>query len=612
MPLSQHLLGRVAIVRSILPRAIYASNGRVYSTRPLSVLLDIPAIESGNEFVRPRRAPAQPQPQRTARPKEAGPRKAASNIELFDAIVHEGVSLNKLRADVGEACVLPNGNSVPLRTDERFADMLKTAYQRKNAPMAVKALELIVQSGYKPTSAGYLKAVETCAAAGAFDDVEDLLERYTPHIGTYERETDVLRSARTSVALAYLAADKPMPALRVLRWSGIDQLEDMELGKCEMGWGCLVRALTKSGDGATAVDVARGALDAGTPMSHSLFFYFLEAYRECGRWREADALLRSVENLEGGTENSILNATDYSKERAVGSVLRTITAPAARRFVDADRVVELASSISEPTSRFRTAALIALSSVGRTKEAREMYDGLAKDLHPNPPDERALSILIGGYCARIEVGAPDDADLEQWYGETCDEVDELWGMYRERVFKTTPNRRDKEARSRAFQRTLWTKSRGLRAADAADQLAEAVVRYRKDFSVGTAHFAAVLTGTELTCDVETLHRVLELMEAEYIPHDPRTLAFSVGAFLGGGNVYEALQLVREQSNLLLRSNRLAEQRDYRVALLVRRLDMLMQALDEKKLMKGKKEVYEIAQEFKAHLEKHSGPTRGWR
>lgn len=625
MPISRHLLNRSGSVRSIFSLNTNATNSRTYSTRPLSVLLDIPPLEPRKKLNHKHRRLRSPQSPRQLIPlpsqsvavqaAERKPTRTANRIELFDAIVHQGVSVKKLRGELFESCVLPDGNAVPLRLDEEFAKKLKVAFEEKNAVIACKLMNKIQELGYKPTSAAYLKALETCTAAGSLDEAEDIMENHTPHIRMYEREADVNRSARTSLALAYLARDNPKSALRILRWDGMKQLESMELGKCEMAWGCLIRALTKSGDGETAISVAHSAFDAGTTMTNSVLFFMLEAFRECGRWQDADTLLRSVQErgIVGGTE-SMTRSEELIEERSVGSLLRTITSPAARRFVDSKRVVELATNvIKEPSSRFRTVALIALSSIGETKEARQIYDGLLKDAYPNTPDERALSILIGGYCARIERGPPDDSNIEQWYKEICEEVDELWKMFQSLASITTqPRRREKEARSRAFQRVLWAKSRALQVSDATEQLAKIAREMKDEFNIGTAHFAAVLTGTELTCDVDTLRKVLELMEIEYIPHDPRTLAFSVGCLLGGGDVYAAVALVREQSDYLLHATRLAEQRDYRIALLVRRLEMLVYALAEKHDLVAKKEIEDIAREFKRHLELHKGPTRGWR
>jgi len=577
--------------------------------RPLSVLLDIPALDP-EKAARKRKSEAN-----AGRSMPA----AEDDIELFDAIVHDGVPAHKMRTVVSEACVLPNGSQANIRVDEKYSDEIAKAYESGEAQDAFLVLCEIIERGFLPTARAFIRVVETCASAGDFELAEHILEdsKYSPYIGKYEREEDVKRSAVTSIALAYLSHELPRGALRILGWdanAGVTEnidatLEEMNLEFCEMSWGCLIRALTKTGESSIAVDVAHAGFKRGVASSPALIFFMLEALRGCGRWKDADALLQAtIERLKSDYEDEI----ELSQERLIGSVLRTLTAPAARRFVNLDRVVELTNSIAKPSLRFRTVSLIALCSVGRMKEARSMYDEIVKDVAPDRPDERALSVLVGGYSACVEIGPPDHtSDVGAWYESICAEVDAVWKEYQTMFPDMPTSKRSREARSRAFQRVLWTKSRSMKAAECVDELAEVCSDkwMKKACGISTAHFAAILSGTELTCDTETLGKLITLMENEGIMHDPRTLAFVVGTLLGAGDSMGALGEVRKNGAYILAANSLVTERDYRVSLLVRRLEMLEEAVTEKS---SKIEIKGICSELKNHLRTHKGPTKGWR
>eukprot|EP00171_Calliarthron_tuberculosum_P017645 IDg17645t1 len=401
---------------------------------------------------------------------------------------------------------------------------------RENPHGAVALLQSITDDGRKPTAAAFLRVIEICTRAREPELAERVLNTFEPATRTYERPADVDRSARTSIALALLSIGAPRDALRVLRFDEAGplraRLAAMQLGQDEVAWGCVVRALTADGEPMAAVEAARSAVAGGVLPSDSLTFFVLEAFRKCGRWRDA-----------GDTFDAALAAGVVPHERTVGSLLRTLTAPPVRRFVDPERIVKLAHLPKEPSTRFCTVALIALASIGQVDAARKMHDVLVRAAAPNPPDERASSIFIGAYASLVEPGAPHDiVDVTSWHARICEEVDEQWALFSSHFSDASASergsaaRRKREARSRAFQRYLWTKARCLRVAEAATSLEHALsdAQTRAALDICTAHFAAVLSGAELTCDAAVLERVLRLMHREHLAHDPlRSLSPSV-------------------------------------------------------------------------------------
>lgn len=572
----------------------------------LSVLLDIPPLKSS----------ANSSYKRNAKTTEQAPAAPRPDVDLFDAIVHEGIPVQKIRSNFVEACLNADGSAAPIRVDEKFIDQLNACVEQKNAHGAFAVLQQIIDDGYKPTASAYLRVIETCAVAREFDLAEDARKLFTPVFRKYERRSDIMRSARTSIALAHLSCGSPHEALHLLNYpfgsvkSPRELIDAMDIGSNPLTWGCIVRALTAIGEPELAVDVSREAYAAGLPSSDSMTFFLLEALRASGRWQDADAVFQA--SLASGVT---------PHERTVGSLLRTLTLPAARRFVDVDRIEQLARMPKEPTARFRTVALIAASSVGRVDLAHEMYAGLEEAAAPNPPDERSSSILIGAYSSLVESGAPPDViDVEKWHEQVVNKIDVLWAKFEKqirskgRTSRLPPRMRD--ARSRAFQRYLWTKSRCLCCADAARALEDALGdrRFRSELNISVAHFAAVLSGCELTCNVDVLQRVLQLMHEECIQHDPRTLAFAIGALLGQGYTSGAVALVRAHGPAIRSSVALSRQRDYRVSLLLRRLDLLADSVRETLCdNKVNRELWSLSSALENHLRSSSTrPGSGWR
>lgn len=609
VPRADRLLHRAPPrVFSPSPQCSTLCTSRHTATKSLSVLLDIPPLKRT----------------KSAHPSDAAkysgdiepPTKRDAEVDLFDAIVHDGVPVYKIRSNVAEVCVTADGSAAPLRIDEELLDRLRKCEQEKDAHGAFALLQHITEEGMSPTAAAFLRVIEICTRAREPELAEDALRSFSPVTRTYERKEDIDRSARTSIALALLSIGEPRDALRILRFGEVGTIRErigtMPLSNDEVAWGCVIRALTAVGDPQSAVEAARAALEAGVPPSDSLTFFVLEALRACGRWRDAD-----------DTFEAALAAGVQPHERTVGSLLRTLTAPAVRRFVDAERIVTLARIPKDPSSRFRTVALVALASVGEVALAREMHEALVRAAAPNPPDERASSILIGAYASLVEPGAPHDVvDVAAWHARICDEIDELWTQFSTQFTDVRTSgggsamaARKREARSRAFQRYLWTKARCLRVADAASALENAVAdnNMRNALDICTAHFAAVLTGVELTCNAQVLERVLRLMHRERIAHDPRTLAFAIGALLGHGDTHGAVALVRAHGPAIRDGVALAKQRDYRVALLRRRLDLLADSVqDAMNDPAVNAEIASLSEALHAHLRSSSRPRGSWR
>lgn len=529
--------------------------------------------------------------------------------------MHDGTPVFKIRQQTGEACVNPDGSSAPLKTDESFVERLKRCHEAADAADAVKVLAEISEADLAPTASTFLRVIETCTSSLDLDLAEEVLHSCRPYHGPYEKPAVVQASAKALIAKTYLASARPRDALHVLGWfdhasernlSGC--LDGLKLGSDDLAWGCLIRALTGANLPIQAVAVGREAMQRGVVMSDSLIFFLLEALRAMGAWQEADAFFRSA--VDAGT---------LPHERTVGSLLRTLTAPGTRRFVDRSRVIELVRLPKEPSVRFRVVSLIALASIGEVTEAKSVFGLLEKESDGGQADERAFSILIGSYASFLERGVPDnstDKDIRGWYAEFIGGLDDAWARYMAAYGGVPPSRQAKDARSRAFQRFLWAKSRALRPADAVDALEKAVddKASRKWLNIGQAHFVAVLSGVEATCDTGVMERVLELMAREGVPHDHRSLAFCVSALLGQGDTDAAVRLVQTHLPSLTTPHALEHQRAYRVRLLVRRLQMLVEsARDAGRHARAVGELSSVCRRLEERLKRASGASGGsWR
>ncbi len=154
-------------------------------------------------------------PRKKTKPPSGATKKGRGDIELFDAIVHDGTPVYKIRQHVGEVCVQQDGSAADLKLDEDLVDKLQKCYETSDASGAVKILECIHDEGLAPTAGAFLRVIEICATSAQFDLAEGVLEHFKPLHGVYESPDAVQCAAKSAIALSYLGNDRPMDALQV-------------------------------------------------------------------------------------------------------------------------------------------------------------------------------------------------------------------------------------------------------------------------------------------------------------------------------------------------------------------------------------------------------------
>lgn len=508
--------------------------------------------------------------------------------DLYNALVYE-VDAKPLSDSWRSVMAISQSTEpAPDTLSNSLRERLESCRQCSHAEAAIQVLQEIEQQGFVPSARAVVIAVEACLPAEEFDLAEQALARLDALPPSHPASNPrLVVSARALVAMAYASRSRFEDALRVMHlpekgsaiWRdkvGVAAvLDNAGLGKDTVAWGVVVKALTKLQMSNAAVEVVDYAMGKGVGMTDSLLHLTIDALRIGKRWREADWLFKTA--MKKGVNAS---------ERTVASMLLALSDRDAKRTVSVSRVEELVGMVENPSQRFLSSALLVLGSFGALKRAEETFARITDGAKGNVADEYAFAWMMGAYGNYVDSGweaAGAENDNEGRYEEVNRKADATWETYLETYGRRRPMAKMKKLRLGILSKYLGAKTRCFKIDEAIDVLRNVVrdgERYRW-FELNQVHFASVLGAVELCCDVVQLKQILEVMEENGTRHDIRSLAFSVGTYIGNGDVGTGLALVRAEAPRLVADDYFDSYlRHYHFAMLQRRLEMLSSALRE--------------------------------
>lgn len=431
-------------------------------------------------------------------------------------------------------------------------------------------------------------AIDAATAASDVDQAERFLREMSSSLPIDEgSETDArhntLRYSKTRVALTYAQAGNYEDALRIMELAPIlslarehrnqrDIVEEIvsivhnakaDLGHSAGSWGVVVRALCGLGLPHAAVAVADKAVNLGVSVTDGFLQVTLDALRMIGRWQDAAWLF----------ETSIQKGLTPS-ERTISSALRALTCRNARKLVDVEQVERVAALAENASESMLSNCIVAFSAIGAVAKVEQMFAQLALQ-NACPPSKLCFSARMASYANFIELlddTTVDEVRREDIYGETNEKADGCWieflRAYRlletsgglsesDDIEKTTGSEttiaKHAAENSNVLKNYLRTKVRCFKTEEALAVLENIVDRgrYSPSVNISSAHIATVLGAIELCSDVDMLKRILKVMRESGVRHDMRSVAFTIGTFLGDGDLERALRTVREEGHAVV-------------------------------------------------------------
>lgn len=467
-----------------------------------------------------------------------------------------------------------NGETIDDRIQLAFRDRLADCIETENAEGASTVLDDIVAKGYIPTGRAVIMAIDAAIASGQLPLGERALSYLDDRL-----DDGVALSARTVLAVAFSTRGAYTDALRVMQlkdWEAFAnsgsiaiaaQVDQLSLGRDTVAWGVLIKSLTKLGYPRTAVTVVDLAMKQSVGMTDSMLHLTIDALRRVGKWEEAIWLFDRA--LEKGV---------VPHERTLASALLALTGRQARMHVDVKKVEEIIDMAPNPSGKFMSVALMALSSVGSLVRTEQLFYELSEMGTEGIADEIAFSCMMTAYsCYLDRYSDEDERQREKIYVEISHKADDLWHSYLKAYRLQRPSGMTRSEREMMLSKYLRTKTRCFCSKEAVATLEE--ITERKEMypwlDIRLYHVTAVMGAVELSCDVGLMERLLNVMRRNGLQHDMRSLAFTVGTVIGDGDMGRGLTFVREEaSDLLLREELRGGFRDYYPALLLRRLRLL--------------------------------------
>lgn len=492
-------------------------------------------------------------------------RKPSRVTDLYRAIVYEDKRPVEVRRLVVHNL---DGTPAPEDINNRIRNTLQDYRQGGHAAEAIELLSELDHNGYVPTARAVVLAIETCLASGELQMAENALNNMP------RGDEGLLgKSARSLVGMAYTQAGQYGDALRVMNEQKIGW------GKDSVAWGVLVKALTKMGREAEAVQVVDEAIKQGAAITDGLLHLAIDAFRGVGSYREAIWLF----------EESIRKGVIVS-ERTIASMLMMMMGNRGEKGVTIDKMVELVDMIQDPTPRFTSTALMVFMHAGLLERAEDAFKALQEVADDGVPEEIVFASMMGVYGNFVESGwEREGQELPNMHADIDRKVDEHWKTYLELYGSTkTEKRHSKVWRQAILTRYLRAKVRCFKVPEAVDvleEIANKTDRYRR-FEIQSVQLSAVLGSIELRCDVEQMKRVLKIMKEVGVKQDARSLGLCIGTCVGNGDLYAALELVRQTTPSLL-AGKSGEHgyenraRSYQWKVLLRRLVVLQNGFNER-------------------------------
>lgn len=420
--------------------------------------------------------------------------------------------------------------------------------------------------------------IEACLPAEEFELAEEALRR----LRDVPRDSPgwnkrLENSARSLVAIAYTTKGRYEEGLRVMGLGGYREvewgrkrevqrvLEGLELGKDSVGWGVLVKSLSKVGMAQAAVEVMDVGMGMGLGMTDALLHMTIDALRLSGKGRQAEWLF----------DKAVLKGIVPS-EKTVGSLLMAMALGRTAKDIEVGRMEEVVDMVKEPSVRFLGTVLNVFAYLGMLRKAEETFERIRELGGVGEGEYMRMMKAYGNY---VKVGwelEDSGREVTRMYGEVNDKVDKCWESYMEKFGQfAAKNRESKEMRMRILTSHLRAKLHCFRTADSVNFLEDIARGKFEWFEVRRLHVATVLGGIELSCDVKQMRRVLEMMAEIGMRHDVRTVAFCVGTFVRDGDLESALELLRAEGEKAVKAAKREEGFEpYHLVVLKKRLEIL--------------------------------------
>lgn len=432
-------------------------------------------------------------------------------------------------------------------------------------------------------------AVDAATAAGDLNQAEQFIGKMSSSLPAEKRsekdgQHDVLRYSKTKVAMTHAQDGNYEDALRVMGLTSILSLASehsnrhtlvaaittavdgvkADLARSAGAWGVVVRALCGLGLSHAAVAVADNAVKLNVLMTDGFLLVTLDALRMTGRWRDAAWLFET--SIQKGLKPS---------ERTISSALRALTCPNARRIVDVERVERIAALAENASQSMVSNSIVAFSAVGAVANVEQIFRQFATQ-YGCAPSKLCFNARMAAYANFIELiddTTIDEVRKEGVYEEINAKAVNCWHEFLRayQVVETKPNEfgecddrekmagpfskssKDTMENSNVLKNYLRTKVRCFKI-DEALAVLEDIVNEKvlvSNFTIGSTHIATVLGAVELRSDVDMLERVLKVMSKSGVRHDIRSVAFTVGTFLGDGDLERALRTVRVEGHTVV-------------------------------------------------------------
>lgn len=479
-------------------------------------------------------------------------------------------------------------------------DQLTQCVRNGDGHSALDIIHTLKQEGYVPSVQTYIMAIDASVTGGtlnvadeAFQTLQHQKQSSQQHEDEeYENHINV-NSARNILAVAYTskaAYDKAASIMNLpsdYRTSTLPiNTKNLNLGKDSVAWGILVKIFTKTGMPEKAVTIVDEAMQSGVGMTDSLLHLTIDALRMCGKWKEALWIF----------ERAVEKGIHQPHERTLASMLLALSSKRARKVVDVNQVIKVIDMADNPSLKFLSVALMATSSVGAMATAENIFSDISALCFNNDfdgdgvPGEIAFSCMMATYVNFLEKSVDNENDIrrEKLYEEVNSKADNLWNTYLKCYRLVRPTGMTRIERDGMLGKYLRTKTRCFRIEESVKILEEisSMSNNRNPWhDIKIFHITAVMGAVELACDANLLKRLLSIMNTLNIQHDMRSLGFSVGTFVGDGDLKSGLELVRNEIGKVMISGSNGDvvvenrgkqyhHRQYYPALLLRRLQML--------------------------------------
>eukprot|EP00178_Gracilaria_changii_P000339 TRINITY_DN1041_c0_g2_i3.p1 TRINITY_DN1041_c0_g2~~TRINITY_DN1041_c0_g2_i3.p1 ORF type:complete len:617 (-),score=82.83 TRINITY_DN1041_c0_g2_i3:15355-17205(-) len=513
--------------------------------------------------------------------------------DLYDALIYEGESPHRLKLWADSMAVTVDGSKISEKEDAGWRERLEQCRMQGNAEDALDIVAEISQKGYVLSARAAITVIEVCISSEEYEGAEHVLATLESLPQDHPtRTTRLVCIARTFLAMSFTSRGWYERALQVMQFPNQSftnddgrlacMLSDLGLGRDTLAWGVLMKALTKLGRAETAVAVVDIAMRQGVGMTDSLLHLTIDSLRGLNRWKEAQWLFDTA--VEKGVKPS---------EMTLGSILLSLTSKDARAMVNKEKIKEIVDMAKHPSSKFMTTALMALTSVGLIERAESLFYEVGQTHSSGVPAEEAFGNLMAGYGNYLQLMPANMVDEVSTNGKLVEinkKADLLWELYMKHYRIPKIGSLSRAAKNMMIGNYLRVKTRSYKLKEAVDLLESLVVspEIHPALIVRVGHICTVMGAIELSCDVEQLGRLTEIMRIGGIKHDIRSVAFAIGTHVGDGNLSAALALVENHLEEVSESGPLSPQfRQHHPLLLLRRLQTLRSALKDSGIRKLK-------------------------